>query len=74
MSMNKVLYTSSKLNRLSEIREIKNLLKEMILNTDTRFMPVWNSKNLFLKSNETIEPLILRRNDLDENNYRIRCI
>ena len=63
--MNKILYTSPKIDRLSEIRQNENFLKDILLKENTKFVPLWNTKNFFLKSKENINPLFLEKKELE---------
>ena len=63
--MNKVLYTSNEIDRCSEIRTNPSYLKDIIYGKNSRFIPVWNSKSFFVKFNENIESLILKKNEAE---------
>ena len=63
--MNKILYTSPKIDRLSEIRKNERVLKDILLKGNTKFVPIWNTKNFFLKSRDKIEALFLEKVELE---------
>ncbi len=63
--MNKVLYTSSKIERCSELRTNSLFLNNIFKSKNSKFVPVWDTKNLFIKNNEDIDALIINRVDLE---------
>ncbi len=63
--MNKVLYTSNKIDRCSELRTDSSFINNIIKSKNSRFVPVWDTKNFFLKNNEDIDALIINKIDME---------
>jgi len=63
--MNKILYTSNKIDRCSELRTDSSFLNEIIKNKNSKFIPVWDTKNFFKKINEDFRALILEKNEIE---------
>ena len=57
-------YASSKINRHGNYRNNENLLKKILADGNTKFVPVWKGKNLFRQSNEHIEACFLNNEQL----------
>ena len=63
--MNKIFYTSAEIDRCSELRGKFDLLNEVIFNGNALFVPIWENKNFFVKKNEDLEALLLKKNELE---------
>ena len=63
--MNRILYTSPKIDRFSEIRQNEIALKNILLRENTKFVPLWNTKNFFLRSKENVKALFLNKEELE---------
>ena len=59
-------YTSTAINRHGNYRNNKNLLNNIIIEKNTKFIPFYNGKNLFLEINKNIKPVIFNKIQLDE--------
>ena len=59
-------YASSAINRHGHYRNDKNLLKNMIIEKNTKFIPFYNGKNLFTEINNNITPVIFNKIELDD--------
>ena len=59
-------YASSAINRHGHYRNDKNLLKNMIIEKNTKFIPFYNGKNLFTEINKNITPVIFNKIELDD--------
>ncbi len=59
-------YTSTAINRHGDYRNDKNLLNNIIIEKNTKFIPFYNGKNLFLEINKNIKPVIFNKIQLDE--------
>ena len=59
-------YTSTAINRHGNYRNDKNLLNSIIIEKNTKFIPFYNGKNLFLEINKNIKPVIFNKIQLDE--------
>ena len=59
-------YASSAINRHGNYRNDKNLLKNMIIEKNTKFIPFYNGKNLFTEMNKNITPVIFNKIELDD--------
>ena len=59
-------YASSAINRHGHYRNDKNLLKNMIIEKNTKFIPFYNGKNLFAEINKNITPVIFNKIELDD--------
>ena len=59
-------YASSAINRHGHYRNDKNLLKNMIVEKNTKFIPFYNGKNLFTEINKNITPVIFNKIELDD--------
>ena len=59
-------YASSAINRHGNYRNDKNLLKNMIVEKNTKFIPFYNGKNLFTEINKNITPVIFNKIELDD--------
>ena len=53
--MNQPFYASSTINRHGDFRSDKDLIKKIISDKETKFVPVLKGKNLFKQSNQDIE-------------------
>ena len=59
-------YASSAINRHGNYRNDKNLLNNIIIEKNTKFIPFYNGKNLFTKINKNITPVIFNKIELDD--------
>ena len=59
-------YTSTAINRHGNYRNDKNLLNNIIIEKNTKFIPFYNGKNLFFEFNKNIKPVIFNKIQLDE--------
>ena len=59
-------YTSTAINRHGNYRNDKNLLNNIIIEKNTKFIPFYNGKNLFLENNKNIKPVIFNKIQLDK--------
>ena len=59
-------YASSAINRHGHYRNNKNLLNNIIIEKNTKFIPFYNGKNLFTKINKNITPVIFNKIELDD--------
>ena len=59
-------YTSPAINRNGNYRNDKTLLNKIIIDKNTKFVPFYNGKNLFLEINKNIAPVIFNKIQLDE--------
>tara|TARA_B100001121_G_scaffold239407_1_gene213274 strand:+ start:383 stop:1312 length:930 start_codon:yes stop_codon:yes gene_type:complete len=59
-------YASSAINRHGHYRNDKNLLKNMIIEKNTKFIPFYNGKNLFTEINKNITPVIFNKIEIDD--------
>jgi len=59
-------YASSAINRHGNYRNDKNLLNNIIIEKNTKFIPFYNGKNLFTKINKNITPVIFKKIELDD--------
>ena len=59
-------YASSAINRHGNYRNNKTLLNKIIIEKDTKFIPFYNGKNLFLEINKKITPVIFNKIQLDK--------
>ena len=59
-------YASSVINRHGSYRKDKNLLNNIILEKNTKFIPYYKGKNLFTQINKNIMPVIFNKIQLDE--------
>ena len=59
-------YASSAINRHGHYRNDKNLLKNMMIEKNTKFIPFYNGKNLFTEINKNITPVIFNKIELDD--------
>ena len=55
--MIKPLYASSAINRHGNYRNDKKLLNNIIIQKDTKFIPFYNGKNLFMEIDNNIKVL-----------------
>ncbi len=65
--MEKIYYNNSLLNRSSELRKDKNLLKSILNSNNVNFIPMCDDENYFISEKEEIKPLILKRKELELN-------
>ena len=63
--MSKIFYTSGEIDRYSELRGKYELLSEVILNGNARFIPIWENQNFFVKNNDDFNALFLKRDELE---------
>ncbi len=54
-------YASSAINRHGDYRNNNKLLNSIITEKDTKFIPFYNGKNLFIEINENIKPVIFNK-------------
>ena len=59
-------YASPDINRYGNYRNNKIFLNNIIIHKDTKFIPFYNGKNLFLEINKNIKPVIFNKTQLDE--------
>ena len=59
-------YASSAINRHGNYRNDENLLKNIIIEKNTKFIPFYNGKNLFTEINNNITPVIFNKIELDD--------
>ncbi len=59
-------YASSAINRHGDFRNNKKFLNTIITEKDTKFIPFYNGKNLFIEINENINSVILNKFQLDD--------
>ena len=59
-------YSSSAINRHGEYRNNKELLNIIITQKDTKFIPFYNGKNLFIEMNENIKAVIFNKFQLHD--------
>ena len=59
-------YASSAINRHGNYRNDKNLLNNIIVEKNTKFIPFYNGKNLFTEINKNITPVIFNKIELDD--------
>ena len=59
-------YTSTTINRHGNYRNNKKFLNNIIIEKNTKFIPFYNGKNLFLEINKNIKPVIFNKIQLDE--------
>ena len=59
-------YASSAINRHGDYRNNKKLLNTIITKKDTKFIPFYNGKNLFIEFNENIKPVIFNKFQLHD--------
>ncbi len=59
-------YASSAINRHGDYRSNDKLLNTMITKEDTKFIPFYNGKNLFMEINENIKPVIFNKFQLND--------
>ena len=59
-------YASSAINRHGNYRNDKNLLDNIIIGKNTKFIPFFNGKNLFTEINKNITPVIFNKIELDD--------
>ena len=64
--MIKPFYASSAINRHGDFRNNKKLLKNIIFEKNTKFIPFYKGKNLFTKMNKKITPVIFNKIELDD--------
>ena len=62
--MSKIFYTSGEIDRYSELRGKYELLSEVILNGNARFIPIWENQNFFVKNNDDFNALLLKIDEL----------
>ena len=59
-------YASSAINRHGDYRNNEKLLNTIINEKDTKFIPFYNGKNLFIEINEKIKPVIFSKFQLQD--------
>ena len=59
-------YASSAINRHGDYRNNEKLLNTIITEKDTKFIPFYNGKNLFIEINENINSVILNKFQLHD--------
>ncbi len=64
--MIKPFYASSAINRHGDYRNNKKLLKNIIFEKNTKFIPFYKGKNLFREINQDIKPVIFNNNQIRE--------
>jgi len=64
--MIKPFYASSAINRHGDCRNNKKFLNTIINEKDTKFIPFYNGKNLFIEINEHIKPVIFNKFQLHD--------
>ncbi len=64
--MKQPFYASSAINRHGDYRNNKKLLKNIIDEKNTKFIPFYYGKNLFREINKDIEPVIFNNNQIHE--------
>ena len=63
--MSKIFYTSGEIDRSSELRRKYELLNQVILNGNARFIPIWENQNYFVKNNDDFHAFLLKRDELE---------
>ena len=64
--MIQLFYASSAINRHGEFRNNEKFLNTIITEKDTKFIPFYNGKNLFIEINENINSVILNKFQLHD--------
>ncbi len=59
-------YASSAINRHGDYRNNVKLLKNIIIEKNTKFIPFYKGKNLFREINQDIKPVIFNNNQIHE--------
>ena len=59
-------YASSAINRHGDFRNNVELLNTIITEKNTKFVPFYNGKNLFLEINEIIKPVIFDKSQIND--------
>ncbi len=59
-------YASPDINRYGNYRNNKIFLNNIIIHKDTKFIPFYNGKNLFLEINKNIRPVIFSKIQLEQ--------
>ena len=59
-------YASSAINRHGDFRNNEKFLSTIITEKDTKFIPFYNGKNLFIEINENIKPVIFNKFQLHD--------
>ena len=59
-------YASSAINRHGDYRNNEKLLNTIITEKNTKFIPFYNGKNLFIEINENINPVIFNKFQLHD--------
>jgi NAD+ diphosphatase len=62
--MSQTFYASSKIDRHGDFRSDAKILNKIMIDDKTKFVPIWNGKNLFQQVNEKIEAYLLNKEDL----------
>jgi NAD+ diphosphatase len=62
--MSQTFYASSKIDRHGDFRSDAKILNKIMIDNKTKFVPIWNGKNLFQQVNEKIEAYLLNKEDL----------
>ena len=62
--MHQLFYASSEINRQGDYRNNNKLIEKIMLDENTNFIPYFNGKNLFKKTNENIDAIKLNINHL----------
>ncbi len=64
--MTQPFYASSAINRHGDYRNNDKLLKSITNEKNTKFVPYYNGKNLFMEINENINPIIFNQRQLND--------
>ena len=59
-------YASSAINRHGDYRNNDKLLNSITTEKNTKFVPYYNGKNLFMSINENINPIIFNQRQLHD--------
>ena len=62
--MNKTFYASSQINRHGEYRSNSQTLNKIMLDKNTKFIPIWKGKNLFKLVSDNVEAFIFNNQEL----------
>jgi len=62
--MSQTFYASSKIDRHGDFRSDAKILNKIMIDDKTKFVPIWNGKNLFQQVNEKIEAYLLNKEDV----------
>ena len=64
--MIQTFYASSAINRHGDFRNDEKFLNTIITEKDTKFIPFYNGKNLFIEINQIIKPIIFNKFELND--------